>query len=126
VFSLASAFFRSTTDATRAIRAVVKRKGLSNCTHYVNQRGTNPDTSRAQTASRAHTFSSGATIALEKGVQFLDVNGDGLSDMLYGWADVDSPPGDVYNCVYLNTGLTVKQFVADVANSSASPRAAPW
>lgn len=44
-----------------------------------------------------------ANTNIEHGVQFEDVNGDGLADMIYGWDDGSSSST---TCVYLNTGYS--------------------
>ena len=41
---------------------------------------------------------------LERGLQFIDINGDSLPDQLYGTQDLVDPPRPTYRCIYLNTG----------------------
>lgn len=44
-----------------------------------------------------------ANTNIQHGIEFEDVNGDGLADMIYGWDD----GSNVYiTCVYLNTGYS--------------------
>ena len=42
---------------------------------------------------------------VDHGIQFQDVNGDGLIDMMQGYACDPCPGSPGYNCVYLNTGI---------------------
>jgi hypothetical protein len=56
-----------------------------------------------QLADVFQEFESPSTPNIDHGLQFEDVNGDGLVDMLYGWdnSDHDAHP---FICIYINTG----------------------
>ena len=48
--------------------------------------------------------SANSVSVLQRGVQFIDINGDSLPDQLLGTADLIDRPNYVWQCVYLNTG----------------------